>query len=94
MKDEIVTCDRCGRKIEKPVLPWMTARRYVTLEHTDYEAFVFALKNKEDAFKEAMKFGAVRLELRGDMYGKTKRYDLCRKCEKAFQMFIQGPISD
>jgi len=94
MREEIYTCDRCGRKIEKPIYPLITARCHCTLEYTDYEPFVCSVHKKEDDLKEAMKFGAVRIELYGDMNSRVKRYDLCRKCEKAFQMFIQGPISD
>ena len=94
MREEIYTCDRCGRKIESPIHPLMTARSHFTLEYTDYEPFVYSIQQKEDALKEQMKFDAVRIELYGDMNTRSKRYDLCRKCEKAFQMFIQGPISD
>ena len=84
MKTEIITCDRCGRKIEKPIFPYFKAHRSCVIEYTDYEPSVYEVQ-------QAMKFGAARIELMGDMNSRSKSYNICRKCEKAFLIFMQWP---
>lgn len=91
MKTEIITCDRCGRKIEKPIFPYFKAHCSCVIECTDYEPFVYEVQQEKEKLEQAMKFGAARIELMGDMNSRSKSYNICRKCEKAFLIFMQGP---